>query len=584
MRKFALLCILGLLFSGVASAQLSGPLSGILGPGSYTVDDSIYVEAGASLTIEPGTQLNFIGALGFGIAGTLTAVGTETDSIYFQPAIGVPFWKGMDFTPSSTANCQLSYCVITQTSTGGIYIDTGAPVITHCTFTFNSSQEMGGAIYSKTGSGLISDCYFGYNSSENGGAVVIRYAPVDVINCVFEGNNAPYGGAMAYYFSTICDLKNCLFLNNSGTQGGAIRFSSSPVNTTNCTYTGNAGSDGSALFIINQNPVAKNIIAWGNTGSDPILLYAGGFTCSYSDVEGGYAGTGNINADPEFTAGTNGNYYLCHTACGQPTTSPCVDTGDPASAMIMGTTRTDEVPDAGVVDMGYHYQVASLYPDVNIELTYVSGPGGGFIVFDLFVENASGAAQDFDAWLATNYNGGSLTTLIMRSFIDYQPGWTINRPRMFYPVGTLPPGEHGFWGLVGSEPGVIWDSSGFTIVVPGLDYVEGFVQAPAVDAPNPFEVIDKGDVAQVGEYALLKAYPNPFNPSTTIQFVMPKAGQLNLAVFDLQGRLVSELVNGYRQAGNHSLSWDASALTSGVYLCRIQTGEVTSTTKLVLMK
>jgi hypothetical protein len=62
-----------------------------------------------------------------------------------------------------------------------------------------------------------------------------------------------------------------------------------------------------------------------------------------------------IDADPLFVTGPQGNYYLSQIAAGQGTDSPCVDTGDPASHMIVGTTRTDEVPDSGVVDMGYHY-------------------------------------------------------------------------------------------------------------------------------------------------------------------------------------------------------------------------------------
>jgi len=589
MRRFASICLLVLLTFGLAFAQLSGPLSGTIGPGSYTVEDSIYVASGTSLTIEPGTTLNFIGAFGFGIAGTLSAVGTETDSIFFQPAIGVPFWKGMDFTPTSTANCQLSYCLITMTSTGGVYIDHGGPIITHCSFTYNTSQDMGGGIYSMYGTGLISDCYFGYNAAENGGGAVVRYTPVDVINCVFEGNNGTYGGAMAYYFSSICNLTNSLFINNTGSQGGAIRFSSSPVNTSNCTFTGNNGAQGSAIFIINQSPNAKNIIAYGNTGDIPILLYAGGFTCTYSDIEGGYTGTGNINADPDFTSGPAGNYYLCHTACGQATTSPCVDAGDPASPMIIGTTRTDEVPDAGVVDMGYHYLVAGAYPDVTVELTYVSGSpvpaGGGNLIFDIFVQNVSGMALDFDAWLETSYEGQDPVTLVLRELSNYQPGWTIDRPGTYYPVPAgWAAGNYTFTGKVGENPDVAWNESSFPYVKSGASEGSSFQPWPVEGAPDPFAVIETGEPAVVDAFDLLKAYPNPFNPSTTIQYTLKNAGHVNLAIFDLQGRMVSDLVNGYRQAGLHDVNWDASSLASGVYICRIQAENATSTTKLILMK
>jgi hypothetical protein len=345
-----------LLASGLAYGQLSGPLSGTLGPGSYNVVDSIYVEAGNSLVINPGTDFLFMGAFGFGVAGELLAVGTQADSINFMPAFGVPFWNGFEFTSSAAPTCELQYCLITGSADMGIYLNYGSATISHCTFTMNSSVDMGGGIYSMYSASSISHCVFSYNTAVHGGGLVLRYtAPVLVDNLVFYGNNATYGGAIAQYFVSGFALTNCLFYQNSGNQGGAIRYSSSPSETINCTFADNTASEGAALFIINQTPVAKNIIAWGNVGDMQINVYAGGFTCTYSDVQGGFAGTGNIDVDPEFVAGPDGNYYLSQVAAGQATTSQCVDAGDPASPMIDGTTRTDGLQDAGVVDMGYHY-------------------------------------------------------------------------------------------------------------------------------------------------------------------------------------------------------------------------------------
>ena len=98
---------------------------------------------------------------------------------------------------------------------------------------------------------------------------------------------------------------------------------------------------------------------------------------TYSDVEvTGYPGTGNFTADPLFEAGANGSYYLSRIAAGQPGDSPCINAGDSnASDVCFSTgsgticldllsTRTDEVPDDGVVDLGYHYSAASTPSDV----------------------------------------------------------------------------------------------------------------------------------------------------------------------------------------------------------------------------
>ncbi|MDH7560890.1 MAG: T9SS type A sorting domain-containing protein, partial [bacterium] len=86
------------------------------------------------------------------------------------------------------------------------------------------------------------------------------------------------------------------------------------------------------------------------------------------------------------------------------------------------------------------------------------------------------------------------------------------------------------------------------------------------------------------EYALRQNYPNPFNPSTTIQFALPRDGEVSLVVHDALGRPVTTLVNGRMTAGYYSVNFDASNLPSGVYLCRLKAGEYTETRKLTLMK
>jgi hypothetical protein len=88
---------------------------------------------------------------------------------------------------------------------------------------------------------------------------------------------------------------------------------------------------------------------------------------TYSDIDGGFDGLGNIDLDPLFVGASLGDYYLSHVEAGQPVDSPCVDSGSLAAESacfpIFGadrcmnelTTRTDEAPDDGPVDMGFHY-------------------------------------------------------------------------------------------------------------------------------------------------------------------------------------------------------------------------------------
>ena len=79
-------------------------------------------------------------------------------------------------------------------------------------------------------------------------------------------------------------------------------------------------------------------------------------------------------------------------------------------------------------------------------------------------------------------------------------------------------------------------------------------------------------------------YPNPFNPSTTIRFALPAASHVRLAVYNMYGQLVGELVNEYREAGTHSVMWNAGSLPSGTYLYALQTGSGMQMKKMALVK
>lgn len=90
-------------------------------------------------------------------------------------------------------------------------------------------------------------------------------------------------------------------------------------------------------------------------------------------------------------------------------------------------------------------------------------------------------------------------------------------------------------------------------------------------------------------YKLNENYPNPFNPSTTITFSIPRKEFVSLEVFDLIGRLVATLVKEEMQAGNYTVEWDGrdkyhEAVAGGIYFCRMQAGPFSALKKMVLMK
>jgi hypothetical protein len=124
----------------------------------------------------------------------------------------------------------------------------------------------------------------------------------------------------------------------------------------------------------------------------------------------------------------------------------------------------------------------------------------------------------------------------------------------------------------------------------GLLFVKG---CPLANIPQPgLAVKFKGSgTTGIGEergspyvYALHQNYPNPFNPSTTISYELAARGSVELMVYNVLGQTVATVVNGVQSAGKHSIAFDGSRLTSGVYFCRLRAGEFVKTQKLLLLK
>lgn len=86
------------------------------------------------------------------------------------------------------------------------------------------------------------------------------------------------------------------------------------------------------------------------------------------------------------------------------------------------------------------------------------------------------------------------------------------------------------------------------------------------------------------DYKLGQNYPNPFNPSTMINYSVPKAGNVKIAVYDVLGNEVASVLNEYKQAGNYSINYNASALSSGIYFYKMISGSYVETKKMTLIK
>jgi hypothetical protein len=207
---------------------------------------------------------------------------------------------------------------------GAVYNTAGTPTFRGCSFSSNESTRDGGAVYNETASPRFLACAFtsnraGTGSASNGGAVYNPGGSASFFNCTFQSNRAT-------------------------TWGGAIHGSSS-YSMMNCSFEGNQASVGGSVFNAGSSPRFTNCVLWGSQPSE----FANSVSTSpalvtYSDVKGGYTGTGNINAAPMFVVAGSMPLRL------KPG-SPCINKGintNAPSTDFAGTTR----PLGNFVDMG----------------------------------------------------------------------------------------------------------------------------------------------------------------------------------------------------------------------------------------
>ncbi|MDD3966787.1 MAG: T9SS type A sorting domain-containing protein, partial [Candidatus Marinimicrobia bacterium] len=113
-------------------------------------------------------------------------------------------------------------------------------------------------------------------------------------------------------------------------------------------------------------------------------------------------------------------------------------------------------------------------------------------------------------------------------------------------------------------------SDEYQLLVGYADDIDPTVAVGETDAPDAF--------------ALAAPYPNPFNPATTVTYRLDRPGTYSLGVFNLTGRQVASLAQGYAEAGEYSLSWNAADFTSGIYFIRLEAARSIATRKVVLIK
>ncbi|MHC4655994.1 MAG: Ig-like domain-containing protein [Planctomycetota bacterium] len=309
-------------------------------------------------------------------------------------------------------------------SGGGIYCASKSPTISNCTITNNNASLQGGGFYCSNASPTISNCTVTNNNTDSqGGGFYCSNASPTISKCSIKDNTGVDGGGMFNSNSgASLILTNCIFSGNKSTNnstgggGGIHNYSSSPT-VENCTFSGNSAvQNGGGIYNGNNStPTLTNCILWGNTATSgsQIIDVSSSATVNYSDVQGGWtgSGTGNIDDEPLFV--NTDTFYLGSD-------SPCINAGDPAGSYD------------GQTDIGGEPRVLCLIVDMGVDevkkTIYVDGTasgGKGLTWLDAYndLQNVLTTAVDGEEiWVA---DGTYLTANSRTASFNLKPGMLV---------------------------------------------------------------------------------------------------------------------------------------------------------------
>ncbi|MBU1707184.1 right-handed parallel beta-helix repeat-containing protein [bacterium] len=524
MRRLCIILILFGLFQ-TGFAQLSGPLSGVLGPGEYHVIDTISVESGDTLLIKPGTTLYFDGPFPFWIYGTLLANGNVRDSIVFTADIEAnpSRWRGIRFYYESSSGSRMGYCLVEngyalggegnpKGAGGGVSCWEGSsPTFMHCTFTNNRADWSGGGVACDNSSPWFIKCKMISNGGTWAGGVFCDHGASPTFSeCIISDNaTADDGGGVHCKISTPIFDQCIISRNSSGDRGGGFRCwgDGSAATLTNCIISDNSSHDigggvysdaGASSTFIHCNIIGNS----ARTGAGVYCLVASpkfqNTIIAFSNGEGIYFGESPETRVEycDIFRNTDGAFGG-HIPAG-------------LGRIVMNNANGDP---------------CDVYHNIFRSPTFVDAMEGDYHLADS--SRCIGAGDPVN-------------------------------PSEFDIEGNQRPDPYG------SNPDI------------------GAYENPR---GTPLDLdVSVGSDALLSTFALYPNWPNPFNPTTTIRYDVQSAGLVRLAIFNLLGQEVTRLVDGRHLAGSYTVAWNAADFPSGIYLCRMEAAGFVQARKMIYVK
>jgi parallel beta-helix repeat protein/predicted outer membrane repeat protein len=361
-------------------------------------------------------------------------------------------------------------------SGGGIKCDGSSPIVINNIIIGNTSYSSGGGIWSAQNSSpeITKNNITGNYTKYYGGGIYCGTGYPTIRNNIISGNTATgfeedgQGGGIACDWSSPLITNNVITGNTVDLMGGGIYCKSSSPTITNNTLSGNtADIRGGGVYCYSSSPTIKNSILWDDIPEE-IYVSSGLPTVTYSDVQGGYSGEGNINSDPLFVDPDNDNYFL-------QLGSPCVDVGDsliPDACRPPGLVgeRSDLGAYGGEGNCGWLEELVDLFIYPSDSLTVQKGDT---LYFNTLIWNSTENAVAGDFWLSIVLPNSN-EIVVPENFLNYQNPLSGQIPahgslnlsnELYIPAGA-PSGSYRLIARIGVYPNNIIDeeSFGFQVV------------------------------------------------------------------------------------------------------------------------
>lgn len=630
---------------GLISSNTNWNLAG----SPYIVTNGVLVNSGVTLTIDPGVEIRFNSSLSLQIDGELIAIGTETDTIVFtsnqeSPAAGD--WGYILFTDNSTdatydidgsylSGSAMKYCIVEYTggsygairtessspyifrcvirinSQSGIYIwEGGSPVVNNCVIRNNSncgirmysgssqiignnicfnytsligggiwcsnptdvkisgnnihnnwSDDDGGAIWINYPSGVIEGNIISENTSvADGGGIWVGDGGCNILNNIFTGNSAQEGGAIYAVSRYTAVIDGNVFANNTASEiGGAIRMDN---------YSGQS----SAFYHVKNNTIVNNTCSGWGAGGLNVSAYSGTSLIENNNVVGNFGdGSGGLHSHTNNCTVTGNNIYgnapvdlINLNSQGTPNVN--------AINCWWGTTIDSEIQtnifdwfdnsSIGIVDyipfLMTPDTIAPPIPPEGIDTVEI----GDDYVSIYWLSSPIGDLAGYRVYYGTDSTGFAYSDTVDVGFDTTYTLANLIPGELFYVIVTC-------YDNYGNES---WYSLRLEVIA-----------GPSV------AVEEESEVGLPCGFSLGQNHPNPFNPSTRIDYSVPAKSHVAIEVFNILGNKVVTLVDEEKAAGDYRIQWDGVdadgfRVSSGIYLYHFRAGAYSESKKMLLLK